>query len=73
LALNGFKIGAETFNQRLQDFQPQEWVKITYFHQDRLQTVAAQLQAPQPSRYEVAPMPHPSPRQSVLLRGWLEA
>jgi len=73
LALNGFKIGAETFNPRLQDFQPQDWVKIAYFHQDRLQTVSVQLQAPRPSRYEVAPMPHPSPEQSALLRGWLEA
>lgn len=73
LALNGFKIGAETFNQRLQDFQPQDWVKIAYFHQDRLQTVSVRLQAPRPSRYEVAPMPHPSPEQSALLRGWLEA
>ena len=72
VALNGLRVTAEQLNSRLQDFRPQDWLEVTFFHQDILKTASVQLGESQPLRYEVIPLSAPSPRQVEQFKGWLE-
>lgn len=71
LAIDGIKVTAEQLNERLKDYQANDMIQITVFHQDVLKTVNLQLAAPQPSRYEVVHIPNPTDRQMQNLVGWL--
>ncbi|MEB3311291.1 MAG: peptidase M61, partial [Snowella sp.] len=71
LAIDGIKVTAEQLNERLKDYQANDMIQITVFHQDVLKTVNLQLAAPQPSRYEVVHIPNPTDRQTQNLVGWL--
>ncbi len=71
LAINGIKVTAEQLNERLKDYQANDMIQVTVFHQDVLKTVNLQLATPQPSRYEVVHIPNPTDRQMQNLVGWL--
>lgn len=71
LALDDIRVTAEDLNERLKDHQAGDTVNIAVFHQDRLKTLAVKLAAPQPSRYEIAYIDHPSDAQKHNLSGWL--
>jgi predicted metalloprotease with PDZ domain len=73
LALNGLRVNAEHLFQRLKDYQADDIIQITVFHQDTLRTVTVQLAAPQPSRYEVVKIQNPSNDQRKKFVGWLES
>ena len=73
LALNGLRVNAEHLSQRLKDYQADDIIQITVFHQDTLRTVTVQLAAPQPSRYEVVKIQNPSNDQRKKFVGWLES
>jgi predicted metalloprotease with PDZ domain len=71
LALNGIRVTAEQLPERLKDYQANDMIELSLFHQDVLKTVQLQLAISQPSRYEVVRIPHPSDRQVQNIVGWL--
>ncbi len=73
LAINHVRVNAEQLGQRLKDYQPNDMIQLTVFHQDVLRTVDVTLAEPQPSCYEVLPLASPSPTQQQNLTGWLGA
>lgn len=71
LAIDGIRVTAEQLPQRLKDYQANDMIHLTVFHQDLLRTVTVQLAAPQATRYEVVAIAAPSEDQCQLLAGWL--
>ena len=71
LAINNIRVNAEQLPQRLKDYQANDMIHLTVFHQDLLRTVEVQLAAPQANRYEVVPIADPSAAQRHNLAGWL--
>jgi predicted metalloprotease with PDZ domain len=71
LALNGIRVTAEQLPERLKDYQANDMIELSLFHQDVLKTVQLQLAISQPSRYEVVRIPNPSDRQVQNIVGWL--
>jgi len=71
LALNGIRVTAEQLPERLKDYQANDMIELSVFHQDVLKTVQLQLAISQPSRYEVVRIPNPSDRQVENIVGWL--
>jgi predicted metalloprotease with PDZ domain len=72
LAIDGMRVTAEQLNERLKDYQANDIIKITVFHQDELRTLSVQLTSPQPSRYEVVQIENPSETQKQNFSAWLE-
>jgi len=71
LALNGIRVTAEQLPERLKDYQANDMIELSLFHQDVLKTVQLQLAISQPSRYEVVRISNPSDRQVENIVGWL--
>ena len=71
LALDGIRVTAEQLPERLKDYQANDMIELSVFHQDVLKTVQLQLAISQPSRYEVVRIPNPSDRQVQNIVGWL--
>lgn len=71
LAINGIKANAANLNERLKDYQVNETIQVTIFHQDELKTLSVALASPQPSRYEIAIQDDLSDIQQQNLIGWL--
>jgi predicted metalloprotease with PDZ domain len=71
LALDGIRVTAEQLPERLKDYQANDMIELSVFHQDVLKTVQLQLAISQPSRYEVIRVPNPSDRQVENIVGWL--
>ncbi len=71
LALNGFRITADKWAERLQELGPGAELELTVFHQDQLVKTHVTLGDPQPSRYELTAVEHPSPSQMALRQAWL--
>ena len=71
LAIDGMRVTADSLNERLKDYQANDIIDITVFHQEQLRTIAVQLAAPQPSRYEVVQIDNPTAIQQENLAGWL--
>ncbi|AIE73272.1 MULTISPECIES: M61 family metallopeptidase [unclassified Synechocystis] len=71
LAINGVRVTAEQLPLRLKDYQANDMIQLTVFHQDLLRTVDVVLTSSQASRYEVVPIADPSDSQLQNLAGWL--
>jgi predicted metalloprotease with PDZ domain len=71
LALDGIRVTAEQLPERLKDYQANDMIELSVFHQDVLKTVQLQLAISQPSRYEVIHIQNPSDRQVQNIVGWL--
>ncbi|MCS6813835.1 MAG: peptidase M61, partial [Cyanobacteria bacterium] len=71
LAIDQFRVTADQLDDRLRNYSPGDAVTMTWFHQDELRTGMATLAAPQPKRYEIVPVQHPTPSQEKLFFGWL--
>ena len=71
LALDGIRVTAEQLPERLKDYQANDMIELSVFHQDVLKTVQLQLAISQPSRYEVIRIQNPSDRQVQNIVGWL--
>ncbi|MEM9512523.1 MAG: PDZ domain-containing protein, partial [Cyanobacteria bacterium P01_E01_bin.48] len=52
LALNGYKVTAETWRDRLRDYQPGQTVTISIFQREELKQVDVTLAEPVPEQYE---------------------
>jgi len=72
LAINDFKVTAETFGDRLLDFKSGQEISITLFKQDQLKTVSLKLGDPICDRYVISELKNPSPQQQKNLQSWLE-
>ena len=71
LAIDGIRVNADTISDRLKDYQPNDTIAVTIFHQDELITLDATLGQPQPNRYEVVQIENLSDTQQENLSGWL--
>ena len=71
LAIDGFKVSAEKLNERLIIYRVGQQINITIFHADRLMTVPVTLSAPQPQKYHLRSLEHPSDLQRQLFKGWV--
>jgi predicted metalloprotease with PDZ domain len=72
LAIDGYRITTDQLSERLQDYQANDIIEITVFHQDELRKLKIQLGEPQPSRYELVQIQSPTEYQKQNLLGWLE-
>jgi predicted metalloprotease with PDZ domain len=72
LAIDGFRVTAEQFNERLRDYQAGAEIAITVFHQDELKTYTLQLGKPQPTAYKLVHVKSMNDEQKDLLQGWLQ-
>ena len=71
LAIDGFKVSAEKLNERLIIYRVGQQINLTIFHADRLMTVPVTLSAPQPQKYHLRSLEHPSDLQRQLFKGWV--
>lgn len=71
LAINSIKVNAASLNERLKDYQANDEIQVTVFHQDELKTLSVTLSKPQPSLHEVAIKSNLSDVQQQNLAGWL--
>ena len=63
LAIDGIKVTGKQLSERLKDYQPQDTVEITVFHQDELRSYSVTLDEPRANKYEVVPVKNPSAAQ----------
>jgi len=71
LAIDGFRVTADNLNERLLDYQENDIIKLTYFHQEELKTIEIKLASPQASNYLVKIIDNPSKKQQEMLKKWL--
>lgn len=71
LALNGFKVTSDQFNDRLKDYKPGDTIELTFFHQDLLRTCPVTLTSPRPNHYQIVSVGEPTPQQKRNFEGWL--
>lgn len=71
LAIDGFRVTADNLSDRLLDYQRNDIIKLTYFHQEELKTVEIKLASPQPSNYQVKIIDNPTKKQQEMLKKWL--
>ncbi|NJM18955.1 MAG: M61 family metallopeptidase [Richelia sp. RM2_1_2] len=71
LAIDGIKITATQLNERLKDYQPQDTIEITVFHQDELRNYQVTLAEYRANKYEVVPVKNPSVAQKEKFNQFL--
>lgn len=71
LAIDFIKVQSQQLSDRLKDYQPNDTIQVTVFHQEELRTYAVTLAAPRPNRYQIVPVEHPSPTQEQNFESWL--
>lgn len=71
LAINGIRVSAESFVDRLQEFEPDDVIELSLFNQDRLYNTHLVLQEPVCDRYAIVSVANPTPVQDEYLRAWL--
>ncbi len=70
LAMNGYRVRASSFADRIGEMKPGDKVTLTVFQNDRLRTVPLTLgKAPQ-SDYKVAPIKTPTELQKAIFQSW---
>ncbi|MEA5576202.1 M61 family metallopeptidase [Anabaena sp. UHCC 0451] len=71
LAINEIKLEKGQLSDRLQDYQPNDTIKITVFHQDELRHYSVTLAKQNPTKYQLKSVENPSPTQQDNFVGWL--
>ncbi len=71
LAIDGIKVTGNQLSERLKDYQPQDNIEITVFHQDELRNYSVTLAEPRANKYEVVPVEKPSAAQKENFNGFL--
>ena len=71
LAVNGFRVAAESWGDRLLDFCPHQQMRVTLFKQDQLLEVSLALAEPVCDRFSLRKVKNPSPQQRQYLQSWL--
>ncbi|ARV62829.1 peptidase M61 [Nostocales cyanobacterium HT-58-2] len=73
LAIDGLRVGTNGLGDRLKDYQPQDIIQVTIFHQDELRTLPVTLASPLSGKYQLKAVENPSPTQKENFAGWLGA
>ena len=71
LAIDGVRVSADSLSERLKDYQVNDTIEVSLFHQDELKTLSVTLDRPQNNSYELAIRDNLSPVQQENLTGWL--
>ncbi len=71
LAIDGIKVGTSQLNERLKDYQANDSIQVTVFHQDELRTYSVILAAPIPGKYQIKSVENPSSTEMENFAGWL--
>ncbi len=71
LAIDGFRVRANQLNDRLLNYQPDDQIQVTVFHDDQLRTYPVQLAKPIPKAYTVLALENPTQEQQELCQRWL--
>lgn len=71
LAMNGLRVSADQFTERLRDFRSGDRVHLSFFHQDELRSSTVTLAAPRLTRFQIVPVAQPSRSQEQNFLGWL--
>ena len=71
LAIDGIRVAPQSLNERLKDYQIDDIIQVTVFHQDELKTLPVTLAQPKPSRYELVVKDNLSATQQQNLSTWL--
>lgn len=71
IALDDFRVTAETLNLRLENYRPNDIVKLTVFHQDELRHFQVTLANPVITNYEVKVINSITKAQKENLAKWL--
>ncbi len=73
LAIEGIRLTAHQLSDRLKDYQPNDTIEVTIFHQDELRTYSVTLGTPHPTKFQIVPVHNPDPSQKENCAGWLGA
>ena len=71
LAIDGIKVTGKQLSERLNDYQPQDTIEITVFHQDELRNYSVTLDKPRANKYEVVAVKKPSAAQKENFANFL--
>ncbi len=71
LAIDGVRVTGNQLSDRLQDYQANDTIHISIFHQDELLTLAVTLDSPRCSKYHLKRIENPSPVQQKNFAGFL--
>ncbi len=73
LAIEGIRLTAHQLSDRLKDYQPNDTIAVTVFHQDELRTYSVTLGTPHPTKFQIVAVHNPDPSQKENCAGWLGA
>ncbi|BAY67950.1 M61 family metallopeptidase [Anabaena sp. FACHB-709] len=73
LAIAGIKITAHQLSDRLKDYQANDTIQVTVFHQDELRTYPVKLGTPRPTKYQLLAIQNPNATQQENFAAWLGA
>ncbi len=71
LAIDGFRVTGDTLRERLQDYQPNDVIALTVFHQEELKTFHVTLGEVVPASYQLKVMGEQNKSQKELFDNWL--
>ena len=71
LAIDGFKVGAGQFEERLKDYRVGDVIEVAVFHGDALKVRSLTLGSPQATQYAIEVMDEASTMQQQNFEGWL--
>ncbi|MGY6530175.1 MAG: M61 family metallopeptidase [Cyanobacterium sp.] len=72
LAMDGFRVGADTLGDRLRDYQEGDEVEVTIFHQDELKNLRVKLAKPKVVSYQLKVMDKLSDSQRTLFANFFD-
>ncbi|PZD74105.1 hypothetical protein C1752_01155 [Acaryochloris thomasi RCC1774] len=71
LAIDGFRVRANQLNDRLLNYQPNEQIQVTVFHDEELRTYSVTLTESRPTAYKIQPLDNLTQAQQDLGERWL--
>jgi predicted metalloprotease with PDZ domain len=71
LAIDGFKITADSLTERLEQYAVGREIQVTIFQGDRLVILPVSLSASESQQYQIQSIEQPNPSQTQLLKGWI--
>lgn len=71
LAIDGIRVNAEQFCDRLKDYKVGDTIQLTVFHQDELRSLPITLAEPKPNSYKIVSLENPDQVQEENFKGWL--
>jgi predicted metalloprotease with PDZ domain len=71
LAVNGFRVGADDFQARIQDVAPGDTVTMALFRRDELRTVRVIVEREPVPQYSVAQIEQPDALQRSIFESWI--